>query len=470
MNDKISIDIGKAIEAQTLPLINALPQAKLVLAYSGGVDSECLAYGLSQFSQQYPHISCLLVHVHHGLSDNADVWANHCISQAQKYQLPIQVERVRLQKAPRQSLEAVARDARYGVFKKYLNKGDVLLTAHHQDDQLETLLLALKRGQGPKGLASMGVIQAFNLHSWIVRPLLDFTRQDIEAFAQQKQLCHIEDESNKDVQFDRNFLRLEIIPLLKKRWPSITATASRSAKLCAEQQEVIEHEVGNRLPLWLDTSTRFELPAFKLVELSSQTAQWQALLFRGYTHYLGFNAPSQSQLEQVLHQLINAADDAKVDVNCGDYAIKRFNGKAFLVPQINKHEVLNLLSADDSGDDNLATQIELLFTGDTQQLDVALGNTRYLLKIAKEGIRLKLASSANVTIAYGAKGSIRCQPHFRDKGRELKKLWQELSVPYWQRSKIPLVFYNDTLVAAVGFWVDKRFLAEENELGIYLLA
>ncbi|WP_076542889.1 tRNA lysidine(34) synthetase TilS [Shewanella sp. UCD-KL21] len=455
----MSVDICKAIQALVLPLLNAQPQAKLVLAYSGGVDSECLAYGLSQFAQQHPNIPCLLVHVHHGLSDNAEHWVNHCLTQAKHYQLPIQIERVSIQKAARQSLEALARDARYKAFKHYLNQGDILLTAHHQDDQLETLLLALKRGQGPKGLAAMGAMQPFNHQSWIVRPLLDVTRQQIEDFARDNQLKHIEDESNKDEQFDRNFLRHEIIPRLKARWPSIATTAARSAKLCAEQQQVIEDEVATRLPAWLDTATPFELPAFKLQHLSAQTPQWQALLLRGFIQSLGFNLPSQSQLEQMLQQLIYAADDAKVDVNCADYSIKRFAGKAFLVPVSNEKPddvelICNIQSLCTGKQLNLTAQMN-------QQADCAIGLTQ-------TGVRLRLATTEQVTISFGAKGSIRCQPHFRDKGRELKKVWQELAVPPWQRHKIPLIFYNDTLVAAIGFWVDKRYLASHNELGVCL--
>ena len=484
-------DICQALERYTLPLMQTQAiatepvtaqalnnqSAKLVLAYSGGVDSECLAYGLSLFAQKNPHIPCLLVHVHHGLSANADTWVEHCISQATKYQLPIQIERVNLTKAPRKSLEAIAREARYNVFKKYLNPSDILLTAHHQDDQLETLLLALKRGQGPKGLAAMGVMQPFNQHSWIVRPLLDVSKGQIESFAASVELKHIEDESNQDEQFDRNFLRQDIIPRLKQRWPSIAVTASRSANLCAQQQQVIEQEVNNRLPAFIDDSGAGHYSAFKLLELREQSTQWQSLLLRGYIQSQGFNLPSQSQLEQVLEQVLYAADDAKVDVHCGDYSIKRFAGKAYIVPAIKLAELAKEQKLITDKLVNFVTkpQSELISGAffelqssellSSELINTEAGINRLKVNVVTDGVRLRLPNVEQVSVVFGAKGSTRCQPHFRDKGRELKKIWQELAVPPWIRSQIPLVFYNDNLVAAVGLWVDKRYLAKQQTLG-----
>ena len=141
--------------ARVAPEPGTKPAMKLVLAYSGGVDSEVLAYGLSRFAKAHPEYQYLLVHVHHGLSGNAGVWQAHCERRAHDYGLPIAVKSVTVASGARISLEAAAREARYDALLSELAPGDILLTAHHQDDQLETLLLALKRGLGPKGLAAM---------------------------------------------------------------------------------------------------------------------------------------------------------------------------------------------------------------------------------------------------------------------------------------------------------------------------
>ena len=443
-------------------------KGKIVLAYSGGVDSEVLAYVLSCFIHKHPHIPCLLIHVHHGLSVNADSWAAHCIERARIYQLPIQIERVKVEKGPRQSLEAQARDARYQAFDRYVNPGDMLLTAHHQDDQLETLLLALKRGQGPKGLAAMGTIQAYR-QAWLVRPLLDISRDQIEQLAKQKQLSHIEDESNQDDSFDRNFLRLDIIPRLKQRWPSIAATASRSAELCAEQQQVIDEEVSRRLPDWLilpsDANALVtESTGFVLTGFGQLTPAWQALLFRGYLGHCGVSLPSQAQLQQILSQLLAAKDDANVSIQWGEYQVKRFADIAY---------VLNTSELGDVEANTDQQAFDGLLKGEQDEIICKVGHKQCLISLRVNTDNTPLLALPNtraVTIRFGAAGSIKCQPQFamsaRQKPRELKKLWQECNIPPWRRPQIPLVFYDDILVAAVGLWIDKRYLTQPGDTGI----
>jgi tRNA(Ile)-lysidine synthase len=443
---------------------------KLVLAYSGGVDSEVLACGLSAFAQKYPYIACLLIHVHHGLSANADTWVQHCITRAGHYQLPVQIERVNVNKGPRQSLEAQAREARYQAFGRYLNPGDILLTAHHQDDQLETLLLALKRGQGPKGLGAMGAIQAYQ-QAWLVRPLLDISRDQIEQFARQQRLTHIEDESNQDDRFDRNFLRLDIIPRLKQRWPSIATTAARSAALCAEQQQIIDDEVRHRLPDWLvlasdDHGLITESSGITLTGFSQLSAAWQALLFRGYLIHCSVSLPSQAQLQQILSQLLAAKDDANMSIQWGDYQVKRFAGIAYVLSN-------SELETPDSA--LLSADFIRLLNGDVTGMLMDIVQHQYQLSqhTAVDMPLLALPpTNSKVTIRFGAAGSIKCQPQFatsqRPKPRELKKLWQECNIPPWRRPQIPLVFYDDVLVAAIGLWIDKRYLAEIGEHGICL--
>ncbi|MGL5391199.1 MAG: tRNA lysidine(34) synthetase TilS, partial [Shewanella sp.] len=272
--------------------------SKLVLAYSGGVDSEVLAFGLSEYAKHHPELNYQLVYVHHGLSANADAWAKHCRARGQVYGLPVTIEYVTVVAPARVSLEAKARELRYLAIEQHLGPQDYLLTAHHEDDQLETILLALKRGQGPKGLAAMGPIQplAIGMH---LRPLLDVSREQIEAFAKQQQLIHIEDESNQDDRFDRNFLRLDIIPRLKARWPSIATTASRSASLCAEQQRVVDDVVAKQLPKWLATAAYSRQQVLKLDGFSALSPRWQCLLLRAFIELQGAALPSLVQLKEL---------------------------------------------------------------------------------------------------------------------------------------------------------------------------
>ncbi len=435
--------------------------SKLVLAYSGGVDSEVLAYGLSEYAKQRPDLRYQLIYVHHGLSPNADAWAKHCQERAALYGLPVTVERVQLELGPRVSVEAAARKVRYQAILAHLNPQDILLTAHHEDDQLETILLALKRGQGPKGLAAMGHIQPLSLAGkgscLQVRPLLDISREMIEAFAKAQHLVHIDDESNQDDKYDRNFLRLEIIPRLKARWPSIATTASRSAQLCAEQQAIVETEVSERLPKLLTKAPVIGQTVLKLTELASQPIEWQGILLRGFIESQGFSLPSYVQLQQMLQQLIHAKEDAKVHIRINDCVLRRFAGMLYLDSGETLSTVPHITARD------LHQEILTLLT----QASTMVGDKIAPFALVTTGPRLRLPNADEVvSLRYGLPGQFRCQPHFRDKGRELKKLWQECAVPPWLRAEVGFVFYNDKLVMAFGLWVEKAFCAQGGDIGL----
>ncbi|GIU16819.1 tRNA(Ile)-lysidine synthase [Shewanella sp. MBTL60-112-B2] len=431
---------------------------KLILAYSGGVDSEILAHGLSLFAKNNTDFECLLVHIHHGLSPNADIWAQHCGTQAQHYQLDCTIKRVEVKLAPRVSVEAQARSVRYQALLSELEQGDVLMTAHHQDDQLETVLLALKRGLGPKGLAGMGKVQRFEQQHWLIRPLLDFSKVEIEAYAKQNKITHIEDESNFDDKYDRNFLRLEIIPTLKQRWSAIAATASRSAELCALQQSVIDEETALRLPQ-LQRQRAGEC-TLDLDKLATYSKAWQSLLLRGHMESLGFAPPSKVQGEQILTQLLEAKVDASVEIRLVDVVIRRFKRDGyFLSLSSMQHKMKQTYPS------LTLNHIEELLNG-----EVSLPTGGYLsAQTYTTGVRLRLPTdSEQVSIVFALPGSTRCQPHNRSKGRELKKLWQELELAPWERGRVPLLCYDGKLVAVCGYWIEKSYLASEQGLGLNL--
>ncbi|RTR32642.1 tRNA lysidine(34) synthetase TilS [Shewanella atlantica] len=448
--------------------------SQLVLAYSGGVDSEVLALGLANFARDNPQYRYLLVHVHHGLSSNADAWAAHCQSQAAKYNLPIEIKRVEVKIGPRLSIEAQARNARYEAITSLMAAGDGLLTAHHLDDQLETVLLALKRGLGPKGLSAMGEVQTFDNNKQLLRPLLSISREQIESLAASQAIVHIEDESNQDSKFDRNFLRLEIIPKLKARWSSIAVTASRSAALCAQQQAVIDEEVSKRLPSYIVPVSQGNGTAFELSDLSEQDLNWQLLLLRGYIEYLGFAPLSQVQLEQALYQLLDAKPDAKIELRLGDTLIRRFRGRAYLSSVEAEHaeriaksvfelDLTSLLSSASvrAGECVKAGNAETRLGFGVSELA-----TLWVCSSAKSD-RVRFPNTdEKVSVRFSVAGSTRCSPHNRQKGRELKKLWQEYGIPPWEREKVPFIFYNDVLVCAVGYWIEKAFICRDVSAGL----
>ncbi|WP_025819974.1 tRNA lysidine(34) synthetase TilS [Shewanella marina] len=442
--DKSVIDVYRAI-VQLLDEAGFSREQQLFLAYSGGVDSQVLAHGLSLLKQQ-KGIAATLIYVHHGLSKNADDWALHCKQQALAYGLTCDVVKVNVARGARLSIEAEARNARYQAFKDHMQAGDLLLTAHHLDDQLETVLLALKRGLGPKGLAAMGKIQTFDADKWLARPLLNCSRTEIEGYAQHWQLSHIEDESNQDTRFDRNFLRLEIIPKLKQRWPAIATTASRSARLCAEQQQIIEQQLTERLPDLIDIDRQFGLVRLDLDKLSLQSLQWQKLLVRSYMQSLNMATPSEVQLEQVLQQLFYAKDDAKINLVLGQIQIRRFQHFAYF----------STLT-----DYQLSSQA-FTVPDDRQAFTIVLphGELRFS---PCYGQGMKLAAGTELFVDYQLSGQMKVQPVQRSKSRELKKVWQEFAIAPWLRPIVPMLMSGKRLVGAAGIWVEKPYQVNDND-------
>ncbi|GAL07624.1 tRNA(Ile)-lysidine synthetase [Photobacterium aphoticum] len=227
-------------------VLRAYSPSRFVLAFSGGMDSRVLLHLLARYQQVHPEVTCQAVHVHHGLSANADTWAAQCEAWAQEAGMACVIEHVTLLTGSGESIEQLARDARYQALNKHVDANTVLLTAQHADDQLETFLLALKRGSGPAGLSAMPAYIAFGagLHC---RPLLGVSRAEIEQYADTHQLEWVEDESNQDERYDRNFLRHQVTPLLTARWPGIRKAVARSARLCAEQERLLEDLLAAQL-------------------------------------------------------------------------------------------------------------------------------------------------------------------------------------------------------------------------------
>ena len=490
-----------------LEQIGATADNHLWLGYSGGMDSELLAYTLARFRQTHSNTpyQISLVHVHHGLARNADAWAAHCRQRAEHYGLNFVLRKVQLELGPRVSIEAEARRARYQAIAELLNPGDILLTAHHQDDQLETLLLALKRGQGPKGLAAMGQAQHLALISraesapcWQLRPMLDSSRAQIEQAVASLELPYINDESNQDTQYDRNFLRAEVIPVLKQRWPSIATTASRSAALCAEQQLLLDEVSAEKLQPLLGRCRFSGVRVLDSAGLKVLSPQWQAQLLRQFIQMQRLPLPAQVQLQQALAQLLDAREDAQLELSFKGLLLRRYGQQIYAMAPL-PGAAFQLLDGAGSAEDLAAnpskltlSQKQLQALSQGQSLSVGLTSPwqRLELTLADSGPRVALAqvmtpqlaslsaslgakvqlsdTAAAPELVMGLKGSYRCQPHNRDKGRELKKLWHELGVPPWLRDRVPLLMQNGRLLALAGGFVERSALASGSEPGIVL--
>lgn len=400
-------------------------ERQLLVAFSGGLDSSVLLHLLMQLRQQHPELVLRAVHIHHGLSRFSDDWVAHCQQQCKRWQIPLVVHHVQLE-TRFGGIEAAARKARYAAFRKTLAVGETLLTAQHLDDQCETFLLALKRGSGPAGLSAMAA-RSYLDHNMLIRPLLDISRQQLEAYAQQHQLQWIEDDSNQDAKFDRNFLRLQVLPELNARWPHFAEATARSASLCAEQEQLLDELLAEPLSQLLDRQN-----SLLIAGLQACSAVKRYALLRRWIASFGVSMPARDGLQRLWHEVALSREDAEPRLQLGDYQIRRFRQRLYLLP----------LMSDLSG----------------QQL-----SWRYDAPLAlPDGLGTLLAGEGDVlirtphkhekvSVRFTAKGKVRIVG--RAGSRQIKKLWQELGIPPWQRERIPLIYYDDKLIAAVNVFV-----------------
>ncbi|WP_431225264.1 tRNA lysidine(34) synthetase TilS [Serratia sp. L9] len=412
---------------QLLAQISDLLQAErqMLVAFSGGLDSSVLLHLLMLLRQRQPDIALRAVHVHHGLSRFADGWVAHCQQQCELWQIPLVVQYVQLDGRPG-GIEAAARAARYAVFSETLQVDETLLTAQHLDDQCETFLLALKRGSGPAGLSAMAA-QARLGNNPLLRPLLGISRQQLEVYAQQHQLNWIEDDSNQDPRFDRNFLRLNILPPLNERWPHFAAATARSASLCAEQEQLLDELLAEPLAQLLCQENSLEIAGLH----SCSPAKRYALL-RRWIAMFGVTMPARDGLQRLWHEVALSKADAEPQLQLGDYQIRRFRQRLYLPPPL----------AD-------LSEKRLSWSGKTPlPLPDGLGEL-----LGGEGEYQVRAPQKHeqITVRFAAKGRVRIVG--RAGSRPIKKLWQELNIPPWQRDRTPLIYYDDRLIVAVGVFI-----------------
>nr|WP_321242241.1 tRNA lysidine(34) synthetase TilS [uncultured Tolumonas sp.] len=431
---RLETDVFAILDQQLKP-------GSLLVGFSGGLDSRVLLELLARYIRQRAGFSLQAVHVHHGLNPLADQWLLHCQQTCQTLTIPFTAQRVEIAKQNRQSLEDLARQARYAVFRQYLPKGGSLLTAHHQDDQLETVLLALKRGSGPRGLAAMPMEADF-ADGRLVRPLLSFSRQQLLDWAISQRLSWIEDDSNYDERFDRNFLRQRVIPLLRERWPEIAATAARSATLCAEQETL------------LDEIAKTDLLASLHVDGSLQIAQLETLsparrhqLLRFWLRQQTGTVPSHAQLHNIWSEVALARADAMPELVWQQGVIRRYQHRLYQV-----------------------SPIPAAISSQTLPIDIPVHLANGVLTLQTDCLnemRLRMPeANEQLTIEYGLPGSYKAHPVGREHSRELKKLWQEYGVAPWLRSTMPIICYQGKIAAIVGLFICQDYLCQTDKMGL----
>lgn len=427
----------------------SLPQSvvppRLIIALSGGLDSCVLLHAMHRVQHQFPAWKLAAIHVHHGLSPNADAWQVFCESTCSRLEIPLTVVRVHIERAAGASLENLAREKRYEAFSQALEAGDCLLMAHHLDDQAETFLLRTLRGAGPRGLAAMPVSRQLGKGS-LLRPLLSFTRDDLEQWAREQQLDFINDESNASLQFDRNYCRHEVLPKLAARWPGYRESWLRSAHLSAEADGLLD-ELAELDCASVTTADPGTVRCGGFLPLSDAR---QRNLLRYWLREAGAGEPGWNLLTRMISEVLLAASDAQPELRwqSGEsvLTLRRNGGMLHLLPQWPLPDLAEIHSWN---------PFEVLLLADNGSLHARPSG----IGPARHGLRM--IEGQQFTIRY-RQGGEECQLTGRPR-RALKKILQEAGLAPWLRARLPLVYVDDELVCIPGVGVSEKWCAGPGE-------
>ena len=422
-------------------MIQPFSSAKVIwVAYSGGCDSHALLHSLVALRAEIK-AEIKAIHINHGLSPDADKWEAHCKQTCE--QLNVSYSAIKVDaRQKKSSPEEAARHARYDEWKLLIKKNEIILLAHHQDDQAETLLLQLMRGSGVKGLAAMPAQQGFS-QGLLCRPMLGFSREDIQHYAEKHNLSWIDDPSNFDTDFDRNFLRHQVVPLLESRWPSLKKTLSRTASHSAEADHLLSVLAEQDWQHVQHAESAKQIKVSALLELDEM--RQRNLLRYWLASMCGLRLPNTVHLQRILDEVVTAADDASPEVIWNGGEVRRYRGLLYA------QEVLCQVQ---SGESYTWSNIEQPLTVAKQRLLAVAANG--------QGLSQEKLAGAEISVHF-RQGGETCRPKGRGQTHQLKKLFQEWNIPPWQRASVPLLYVNNELAEVIGYCCCEPFAASDGE-------
>ncbi len=418
---------------RTLP-----PAGRYVVGYSGGLDSSVLLHALHGVRNRL-NARIAAIHVNHHLHPEAGYWDRFAKARCEALTIPCETVELSEPPPPGMSLEAWARQQRYRVFERVLGSGEMLLLAHQRDDQAETLLLQLLRGAGPHGLAAMPKCKRF-AQGWLARPLLDTARSSLEGYARSHALAWIDDPSNRDPRFHRNYLRRQITPVLQQGWPGYRRTLSRAAALQAEAAALLDELAFEDLAR---IQAREELLIPHLRELSGTRCR---NLLRAWIVVRGHPVPSAVKLHQIVREVIGAGPDRQPLVAWKDTEVRRYRDRLFIMRPLGE----------------AAGKMHTPWVPG-RPLELASGTLTSSLQKG-QGLCVRLCQGKRLEIRFrrgGERARLAGQAHTRS----LKQLFQEAAIPPWVRDRTPLIYIDDELAAVAGLGVGQRFAAGAVEPG-----
>ena len=423
-----------------------LPPGPIAIAYSGGLDSSALLHLAAASGRQ----TCAF-HVHHGLSPNADAWEAHCRSECERLNITFAARRVTLGDRS----EAAARKARYAALGALCVEHDVhlLLTAHHLDDQAETILLQLLRGSGVAGLSGMDASnRAAGLLGTsavlLARPLLQASRAQLEDYVREQAISHIEDESNADLRYARNALRHEVMPKLAQAYPGFQERFARSARHAQSAQRLLTEQAAEDLAACLAGGEGSDAAAgLDMARVRILSADRVANLLRHWFSERGVRLPSTNWLAEMQEQALTARDDANLKVTHPDCDVRRHRDRLYLVP----HRAVP----------DTEQQEHFRWNGESSIDFPEFGGTLHV-ELAPLGLDPDWLRQQRLTIEV-RRGGVKLKPARNRPTRTLKQHYQTLGIPAWERECLPMVSIPGHILYAAGVGMDCHKLSSSPE-------
>ena len=407
------------------------------IAYSGGVDSHVLLHMLAQLRDTEPNIPPLIaIHINHQLNPHADAWTEHSRSVCARLGVELIVERVNVARDGGVGIEAAARIARYAAFERHVQQNELLLQAHHGDDQIETLLLRLLRGSGIGGLTAIPSSRSLG-KGQLLRPLLGSSRAEILDYAHRQHLRWIEDDSNDSEHFDRNFLRLRVLPPMGERWPAYRSTLARVIEQAREAEHLLDALAAQDF-----AAARADNSTLAIARCLALEPARRRNLLRHWLQQLQLPLPSRGQLLQI-EKILGARTDAEPCVRWPGVEVHRFGNRLYAMPELPP----------------LPMSVDAAWRPADEWALPGMG-ILCAQRLSGQGLR----ADCDFRIRR-RRGGERCRPLGRAHSQTLKKLLQEYAIPPWLRDRLPLIYCGDELAAVANLWICEGFAAPAGHAG-----
>ncbi|WMC20327.1 MAG: tRNA lysidine(34) synthetase TilS [Enterobacteriaceae bacterium PSpyr] len=388
---------------------NIKNKKKYLIAYSGGIDSSALLQIMYDLNKIYfKKISLRAIHINHNLNINSNIWVRHCYLFCKERNIKLIIKNIYIKK--KKNIENTARNLRYKFFKKIIINNEILLLAHHLQDQCETFLLALKRGSGPKGLSCMPFKKKIG-KNYLIRPFLNINKKYIQKYILIKKIKYIIDKSNYNIKFDRNYIRIKILPLIIKKWPNFYISIFKSTILCSNQEKFINNIINKKILL-----NQNKKKALFINYLKKKKKKKSFLIIKNWINKFNLKTPSYKIIKNIWYEIILSNKKSKPKLINKLYKIIRYSKYLYLLFN-NKFNKISKL---------LINKIE-----------------GFILKAPN--IKTKI----NIKFILKGKYKILGKMHLLNE----KKIWKEFGIPPWLRNKIPLLYYNEKLISAIGFFI-----------------